>query len=387
MANETTTEVMELSLEQAIETKLVQANVTQRILGELKDKYGEMKLKALDDKESYLEIKAAAKECAKVRTLTVKLCKEGRDEAVKTQKAWVAKEKEIVAQVAEVEDALDAEAAKFDAEVLRVQNEEKQRKEESYIIRQAQLTKMGASYEGGNFVLGDISFEANLIKESSETIWETSVLPSFTEAYNEIEKVRIAEEAAKQEAADELKRQQAELARQQEEFRQQQAEAEKQRQEQIRLGNEKFDAERKEQQRIQNELQKERFDKVYPVSKYGEIIDINMLYSLTEQEFNKILSEKTLAFDAAMAEKERIAEEKRQQEIEAAKQLAIKQEQERVEQEEVKRKAEMEAASDKIKWNEFLQKVQGITTFDMRSGQYRKKMQVAKEKIEEILSL
>ena len=47
----------------------------------------------------------------------------------------------------------------------------------------------------------------------------------------------------------------------------------------------------------------------------------------------------------------------------------------------------MEAAGDRVKWESFIEKVKELETFDMRSGQYRKKMQSAKQKIEEILAL
>jgi hypothetical protein len=232
-------EVIELSLEKVIETKLVQSNVTDAVLNALKEKYGGMKLKAIDDKESYLEIKAAARECGKVRTLAVKICKEGREEAVKTQKLWIAKEKEVVGRVAEVEDALDAEIERFDKEVERLENEEKERQEAAYINRQALLTKMGATYADGSFVLGSASFEAALIKGSPEDVWEETVLPKFQAEYEKIELVRIEEEKKKQEAEAELKRQQEELQRQQAELKAQQEEMQRQRDEAARIENEK----------------------------------------------------------------------------------------------------------------------------------------------------
>lgn len=214
-------EVIELSLEKVIDTKLVQANVTDAVLSALKEKYGGMKLKSIDDKESYLEIKAAAKECGKVRTLAVKICKEGREEAVKTQKLWIAKEKEVVGKVGEVENPLDAEIERFEANVARLEAEEKERQEAAYINRQALLTKMGAIYADGNFVLGNASFEATLIKGSDEDIWSETVLPKFQAEYEKIEAVRIEEEKKKQAAEAETKRQQEEFEKKQAEFKKQ----------------------------------------------------------------------------------------------------------------------------------------------------------------------
>jgi hypothetical protein len=352
--NEQVAEVIELSLVKTIETKLVQANVTEQVIAALKEKYAGMKLAAIDDKESYLEIKAAAKECAKVRTLTVKICKEGREEAVKAQKQWIAKEKEVVGQVSEIEDPLDAEISRFDAEVERLATEEKNRQEEAYISRQAILTKIGAVYNDGCFNLGGASFEANLVKGCSETIWEGDVIPKFQEEYNKIEVVRIAAEKKKSEEEAAMKAEQEKLRAEQEAFKLQQEEFKKQQDEVNRIEREKAIA-------LENE----------------------MLLAQREAQF-KIMQEQA----------EAAAEAKRVADVEKAKQDAILAEQKRVadaaealRQEAIKKQAEIEAANDKTKWVEFTKQVRELGEFEMKSSYFRKKMQIAKEKIEEILAL
>lgn len=380
-------EVIELSLVKVIETKLVQSNVTDAVLNALKEKYGGMKLKAIDDKESYLEIKAAARECGKVRTLAVKICKEGREEAVKTQKLWIAKEKEVVGRVAEVEDALDAEIERFDKEVERLENEEKERQEAAYINRQALLTKMGATYADGSFVLGSASFEAALIKGSPEDVWEETVLPKFQAEYEKIELVRIEEEKKKQEAEAELKRQQEELQRQQAELKAQQEEMQRQRDEAARIENEKRHQEQLAEQKRVSELQSKRLSLLLPFNPSGSDVDMATLWSLEEDKFNEILESKKKSFEKQQLEQQRLAEEKRLADIEFAKQEAIKKEQQRIAEEEEKRQAELEAASDKTKWAEFLKEVGNISFFDMKSSQYKTKMNAARAKITEILGL
>jgi hypothetical protein len=380
-------EVIELSLEKVIETKLVQSNVTDAVLNALKEKYGGMKLKAIDDKESYLEIKAAARECGKVRTLAVKICKEGREEAVKTQKLWIAKEKEVVGRVAEVEDALDAEIERFDKEVERLENEEKERQEAAYINRQALLTKMGATYADGSFVLGSASFEAALIKGSPKDVWEETVLPKFQAEYEKIELVRIEEEKKKQEAEAELKRQQEELQRQQAELKAQQEEMQRQRDEAARIENEKRHQEQLAEQKRVSELQSKRLSLLLPFNPSGSDVDMATLWSLEEDKFNEILESKKKSFEKQQLEQQRLAEEKRLADIEFAKQEAIKKEQQRIAEEEEKRQAELEAASDKTKWAEFLKEVGNISFFDMKSSQYKTKMNAARAKITEILGL
>lgn len=347
-------EVIELSLVKTIETKLVQANVTEQVLAALKDKYAGMKLAAIDDKESYLEIKQAAKECAKVRTLTVKICKEGREEAVKAQKQWIAKEKEIVGQVAEVEDALDAEIKAFDDNVARIEQEEKNKQEEAYINRQASLTKMGAVYANGEFTLGEASFEANLIKGASENVWVEAVLPKFEAEYQKIEAVRIAEQKKKAEEEAAIKAEQEKLRAEQEAFKLQQEEFARKQQEAERVEREKLAEAQREKEKIEKEAEFERMK----------------IAAAEAAEAKRIADVEKAKQDAILAEQKRQADE-----AEAKR------------QEEIKKQMELEAANDKTKWEDFINQVKEINTFEMRSGQYRKKMQIAKDKLEEILSL
>ena len=349
-----TQEVMELSLEKVIETKLVQNNVTEQVLAALKAKYGGLKLKALDDKESYLEIKAAARECAKVRTLTVKICKEGREEAVKTQKLWIAKEKEIVSEVDTVESPLDAEAALYENEIKRKEQEEIKRQEEAYINRQATLTKMGAVYQGGSFVLGEASFEADLVKGMDDEIWSNDVVPKFQAEFEKIEAVRIAAEKEKAEKEAAFKAEQDKMRQEQEDFRLQQEEFNRQQAEAARIEREKAQAELAEKQRVEREAEFERMK----------------IAAAEAAEAKRLADVEKAKQDAILAEK------KRQADAEEAKR-----------QEELRKQQELEAANDKTKWEDFIKQVKEVTTFEMRSGQYRKKMQIAKEKLEEILAL
>lgn len=347
-------EVVEISLDKTIETALVKQNVTQAVIAALKDKYGGMTLKSLDDKESYLEIKAAARDCSKLRNLASKVCKEGREDAIKIQKLWVAKEKEVIGQIAEVENPLDAEIAKYDAEVERKANEEKQRQEEAYINRQQALTRMGAVYTDGNFVLGSASFEAVLVKGASQDIWDEAIVPKFKAEYERIEAVKVEEERIKAEKEAAIRAEQEKLRAEQEAFRLQQEEFNRKQAEAARIENEKIAAEQREKARIEREAEFER-----------------MKIAAAEQAEAKRIADIELA----------VKKEKERQELEA-----LRAEEQRKADE--LKKAEMLAqSSDKVKWEDFITKVSAIETFDMRSGQYRKKMQIAKEKLEEILSL
>lgn len=351
---EQTTAVQELSLEKVIDSKLVQNNVTEQVLAALKEKYGGLRLAAIDDKESYLECKEAAKACAKVRTLAVKICKEGREDAVKTQKLWIAKEKEVVGQVAEVEDVLDAEINKFDNEVKRRETEEKQRQEEAYINRQAQLTKLGATYIDGSFVLGEASFESILVKESSQDVWDEAVVPKFHAEYEKIQAVRVAEEKVKAEAEAAMKAEQEKLRAEQDVFRLQQEEFNRQQVEAARIEREKTQAELAEKQRIEREAQFEQMKKeAAAAAEVKRLADIEIAIK-KEKERQE--------FAALQAEQTRKLEEARKAE-------------------------ELAQSSDKVKYADLIAKLEVIDFPEMRSGQYRKKVAIIREKLEEIYSL
>jgi unconventional prefoldin RPB5 interactor 1 len=363
-------------LDEMMETALVKANVTDAVISNLKSKYGELKLRSVDDKEKYLEIKDAKKDCAKLRNLAVRICKEGRDDANKISKKWVAKEKEVVGKIDEVESPLDAEIDRFDAEVKRKEEEEKQRQETQYMRRTQALTKMGALYSDNSFVLGDFSLEANLVKESSQEVWDDEILPKFNEQFFILEAERIEQERIKAEKEAELKRQQEELLQKQREFEAQQAEFKRKQEESER-----------EKLAEQNKIQQDRYSKIVQYSNVGERLDMNNLWALGQSDFEEKLVAKQKAFQewesarqkqieeaAAQRERERIAQEQAQEESKR-----------RIEEQ--KKAEELAKAGDKAIWADFIQKVEKIEHPKLKSGQYKKIGNIAIEKLNEILAL
>lgn len=378
-----TAEVVEISLEKKIEVELVKHNVTDAVINQLKEKYGGLKLRSLDDKETYLEIKAAAREVAKWRTLAVKICKEGREELVRGQKTWVLKEKEVVGKLSEVENPLDAEMKKYDDEVERIKNEEKQRQEDAYMQRVQALTRMGAVYSNNSYTLGDFSMDANLVKETSQDIWEEKMLPSFTAEYEKIEAERIEQKRIEDEKKAETLRLQKQLEEQQAELKRQQEEFEKQKREQERIAHEKKMAEDKSRA----ELNTKRLQKIQPYNPYNKGVDTQNLWSLDEDAFIAVVDDVKSKYEAEQAEVKRQMEEqiakKERERLEAERQQA---ELERIQKEQ--RKAEELAKSgDKTQWEHFIAEVKKLTVPTARSGQYRTKASIAKEKLEEIINL
>lgn len=93
---------MEILEQSPIEQALTTANITDKVLAGLKE-YMPLTINGTDDKEGYEKVKAARIVCKNTRVLAEKICKKGREEAISIQKQWIAKEKEVVGQIQEVE--------------------------------------------------------------------------------------------------------------------------------------------------------------------------------------------------------------------------------------------------------------------------------------------
>lgn len=381
-------EVTILGLEPEINLELAKRNVTVEVISKLKQEYGQLKLRELDDKETYLELVAAKKVITKVRTTAIDICKEKREDAVATQKKWVAVEKTVVGLIkSEVEDSVDEEIQKFKEEDARRIAAEKQRQEEAYMLRTQSLTKMGALYANGEFTLGEFSIEANLVKDCSQEVWDNDMLPKFQEQYEIIEAVKIEEQKKKDAEAAELKRKQDELAEQQRKFQEEQAEFQRKQEEAARIERERIAEENREKLRLQNELQNTRLQKLMPFNPFAHNVDTASLWSLTEEEFVTTLNstkeahelaeankQKQIAEAAAIKERERIAEENRLAELKR-------------QQEEQRKAEELAISGDKANWEHFINQLNNLAYPTLKSGRYLKIGAIAKEKLEEILSL
>lgn len=419
--------IEEIPLEEVIENTLITHNVTDAVIASLKEKYGDLKLNDLNDKEGYLEIKEAKKEVRKWGILTEKLCKSGREDAIKVQKLWLGKEKEILGKISQIEDPLNNEIKRFEDEQDRIENERKILQEETYMHRQSELLKLGAVYANGCFNLNDVVYEASIIKESDEDIYKNSILVKYRIQYekNNIEKAEEERKKSEQEA--ELKRQRDELEKQRIEFEKQQEEFNRQKAEVERIEKEKKDLIIK---RRCNQLQslgmtfnfKENaymfedvnVDNVTEISmleesKWDELISkisiaindrkqqleiikkqkevgeyrLKMLSELgyanisTSEELG-IMSEKDWSNDYDFYKKE--YELKKQKEWADAERLKQQQEADRLQEEQAK-------SSDKEKWKMLLTEIKSINIPEFKSGIYKKKLSILKEKFEEINEL
>lgn len=407
-------EAEEIPLETKIENELVKANVTDAVITELEKIYSGLVLRSIDDKENYLIIKEARKNVRAVEIIVEKVCKHGREDAIKEQKLWLAKEKFHLERTGKVKNPLEAEIKKFDDEVERKELEEKQRKEAAYMQRQSALIKYGATYtpvDGGSFVLNHISYEVALIKDSDEEVWQEIILPKYKAEFEKIEAVRVEEENKRKAEMEAMQKQREEIERQTRELTEARAALQKQtdeanRQQQAADQQKQDELLRQKRERINN-----RSDQLMSLGmKFSFQYDAHVLEDVNvdnktelclfnDAEWNALIEKITPVIEERKkAIEEKIiadAEVKKQKDIEAA----LEKERQRVAEEkrlqEVKEKQEAEhkaeelaKASDKQKWDMWIDVVkQLLPPTTMRSTIYKSKSQTAQQKLNEIINL
>lgn len=404
-----TVEAEEIPIEKAVEKSFISAiekhEITKKLLEEKKNECLALKLNG-QDKEAYTLIRETRLNMKANRVAVEKVCKKGREDATKTQKAWLALEKEYVGIISIGEDYLSGLEEEFENEAERIKQEAKRKQEEAFIVRQADLNRMGVQYVDGNFVLNGVSYEAVLVKESDDEVWGT-IRDKFNEQHLINEESRLAEEKRKAEEAEALRLQREEQERKQRELEEREAAIKAKEQEEIdrkEAIEKQMQAEAKakldERTRSRSNQLAALGMKYHPDKSYSfdEIVVSGHYIETAEGGWDETIEEITPKIE----EKKKIAEENRLAEIEEQKRIAaeeaVKKEQERVaeearkaeekrQREEAARAEELLKATDKEKWKMFIDAVSKIQIPDMKHIAYKGKAQDAKKFISKIKEL
>jgi len=150
-----------------IETALAEQNVTAQVIAKLKADYLGLTINGIDDKEGFEAVEKARKECKAIRILAEKICKSGREEAVKIQKEWISKEKEVVAQIEEVELYLKAESERIKEEEKAILFKAAQ--EVKLPMRKEKLLSIGITVDDSELLKLDDAQFLQLFNEFYET--------------------------------------------------------------------------------------------------------------------------------------------------------------------------------------------------------------------------
>lgn len=405
-----------LELEKEINSALIKGNITNQILAELKLRFSDVRLKSIDDKESYLECKEASKVIRGVEIDIEKLCKKGREKAIEIQKAWIAKQKELLSKTGETKDPIDEDIKRFDDEVERIEKEEAAKREELFMSKQSQLLKYGAEYKNGSYELGHISYELELIKQSDEDMWNDTILPKYRKVFEEKEIERVAEEDKRKEEAAKLKAKQDKFEEDQKKFKEQQ---DLFKQQQADLQKQKDDAEKEiselklqKQREIDAANERKWRDMLSKLNDIGwngqfafprlgndetRVFTYDELVHLPDEAFDKRAKEYNNSTDSLKKE----LEEKRLAKIEEDKQAAIKkalEDQKAAEEEKrlakieqdrldaIKKQQDLDASNDKAKYEDVVSYLLKTPIHEMKSGVYRGKMNVIKDFLNDLKS-
>jgi len=92
-----------------IDSELVKANITDQTIASMRERFMTLKVTGLLDKVGYEAVTTARKEAKSFRVTVEKFLKQLREPAVAFQKSVIAKEKDIVGRIEEIEEYLTSQ--------------------------------------------------------------------------------------------------------------------------------------------------------------------------------------------------------------------------------------------------------------------------------------
>lgn len=260
-----------LSTEQTVQ-KVISGEVAkfdkfETRLNELKEKYKDLTIVDVNDKEGYENVRVAIGDLRSIRT--------GTDADKKVIKApFLAacstieeRSKWIIAEVSKIEAPLQKRKDEIDEEKEKIKADKKAKQEAAFAKRLVQLTAMGASFaDGMNLVLEDVSYEAVLIRESDDEIYEQVILPKYKSIFDKNEAERLKKQAEEDERKRKEEEDREKLRKQQQELQDAQDQLQRDRDE---LQRQKDEAARKEQEKAEKELAERTNNRVKQVTAIG----------------------------------------------------------------------------------------------------------------------
>lgn len=386
-------------VEKTIQQEVAKFDPFEARIAELKEKYQGLTIIDAEDKENYELVRVAISELRSIRTGTEKDKKEIKAPFLAACSTIEEKAKWIISEVKKIEDPLQKRKDEIDEEREREKAEKKRRQDAALFNRQLQLTKMGAAFDGTNFILEGVEVNMTLVREVDDETYEEQILPQFKEIFEKNEAIRIAEEDKKKEADRILKEQQDELERQQEAMRKRQEEMD-------RKENEIKERELAAQKKKENDriivLHSLGMTYYHPDNSYvynGVYVVMEDIKILNDENWGDLLRKVEDRIYSIKEDERREADRK----IEAAKQKSIQDalDKQKKEQEEaqaakarqdeldrLRKEEELAVASDDVKWKSFLSLLPvGVGNLEFKSRKYRTKAAIAVEKLQEIKAL
>lgn len=361
---------------------------------QLKKETEGLTITSIDDKQAISQVGVARK---KLKSARVEIQKEGksmRDPLTKISKSISEKEYELIDIISPIEKDLQSKEDWVEGEKKRLADEEAERKQ---AIIQARIDKLAAY----GFAI-DIAFITAINEEDFEKILDNARAEYEKELAKKAEEERLEQEKQAQ-----IEKDLADLKA----LREKQAEADRIiKENEARIEKDRLAEERRqkeEAQRIENERIKEEQAKVKVIKdaafevRQSQLIGMGFFNSGTsfslkdtwscywEQVYNpndeEWASYVVAIEDAIEKRKVKLAEQEKQRliDIENARLKGIAEEQERQRLAELKKEQELAISKDKVKYADTLEYLLKTPLHDMRSSQYRSKMRVIRDFIDQ----
>jgi len=180
---------------------LLRENLTEKVLANLEKRAIGLTVDGVDDKAGFALVRGTRLEAKGLRTRTVKVCKSGREDAVKVQKQWIAAEKKITDRLDAVMNPLQAEEDRINR---IVENERREREEATF----KRVTDRVAAFASVGITMDFIDARDMGDEEYADTLASATFFYEGEQAEAKIETerldaVRIEEERLAQIKADE----------------------------------------------------------------------------------------------------------------------------------------------------------------------------------------
>lgn len=388
----------------AISSEIARFDAFETRANELVKQYNSYLELDLSVKGNYDKLKKGIAELRTMRTSTAKDVKSAKVPFQNAIKSINEKGEFVEKIITALEDKLDKAKKDFDAEKQRLQDEERQKNERRMAERTSKILSLGGSLQGAHFVFEDLAYTIENIRDYDDDVFEQKVLPKFQEKYDvKAEADRVAAEQKKKD--DELLEQQRlELKAAQDKLKKDQDELdEKKRLQEKKEADELAETNRLAAEKAQkmvteriNSLTTLQFqyslqDSAY---KYGDQFSVHVddIKTLNEEQWLQKSQELFPQVEAAIADALVKEQEKKDAEIKAAQEKAVK------DAEELRLKKEKEAAearaeelarsSDTVQWNAFLEQLdKAKVPTTMASNQYKTRAITARQLLQQIRDL
>jgi hypothetical protein len=214
-----------------VQDKLAKASITDYVIDSLREEAAPLAaIERIESDEQYKLVQGMLTKLIRTRNVAVRICENGRKPLNMLRNAWIAKEKEVVGRVEEIEAPLARLKDAYKAEQERKAQEEEASKQAARVARYTQIEQLGFTrryrVDGTQvYFLGETEFEVEAI-DAADTETFPNMLRSARMVQEEIQAARAQQEleaqqereriAQEQEA---LRQQQAEMARREAEMR------------------------------------------------------------------------------------------------------------------------------------------------------------------------